>query len=102
MLIMYMVYITAFTAIDIPRNSLNPLVFPQKDSRVKAVSISNTIGSFGTVLPSVLIWTMAGLLGNGMKDKSDMGYFYSALIFAIIGGALIMASFFGMKEKVYI
>ncbi len=102
MLIMYMVYITAFTAIEIPRNSLNPLVFPQKDHRVKAVSISNTVGSLGTVLPSVLIWTMAGLLGNGMKDKTDMGYFYSALIFAIFGAALIMVSFFGMKEKVYI
>lgn len=102
MLIMYMVYITAFTAIEIPRNSLNPLVFPQKDHRVKAVSISNTIGSLGTVLPSVLIWTMAGLLGNGMKDKTDMGYFYSALIFAVFGAGLIVISFFGMKEKVYI
>ena len=33
MLIMYMLYITAYTAIEIPRNSLNPLVFPQKDKR---------------------------------------------------------------------
>ena len=102
MLIMYMLYITAFTAIDIPRNSLNPLVFPQKDSRVHAVSVSNTVGSLGTVLPSMLIWTMAGLLGNGMKDKTDMGYFYSALIFAIFGAVVIVISFFGMKEKVYI
>ncbi len=102
MLIMYMLYITAFTAIDIPRNSLNPLVFPQKDLRVKAVSISNTVGSLGTILPSVLIWTMAGLLGNGMKDKTDMGYFYSALIFAVFGAVVITISFFGMREKVYI
>ena len=102
MLIMYMLYITAYTAIEIPRNSLNPLVFPQKDLRVKAVSISSTIGSLGTILPSVLIWTMAGLLGNGMKDKSDMGYFWSALIFAVFGAAVVMISFFGMKEKVYI
>jgi GPH family glycoside/pentoside/hexuronide:cation symporter len=102
MLIIYMLYITAYTAIEIPRNSLNPLVFPQKDLRVKAVSISSTIGSLGTVLPSVLIWTMAGLLGNGKKDMSDMGYFWSALIFAVFGAAIMMGSFFGMKEKVYI
>ena len=80
MLIMYMVYITAYTAMEIPRNSLTPLVFPQKDLRVKAVSISNTVGSLGTILPSVLIWTMAGLLGNGKKDMTDMGYFWSAAI----------------------
>lgn len=102
MLIMYMLYITAFTAMEIPKNSLTPLVFPQKDLRVKAVSISNTVGSLGTVLPSVLIWTMAGLLGNGKKDMSDMGYFWSAAIFALMGAAVMMISFFGIKEKVYI
>lgn len=102
MLIMYMVYITAYTAIEIPRNSLTPLVFPQKDSRVKAVSISNTVGSLGTILPSVLIWTMAGLLGNGKKDMTDMGYFWSAAIFAVMGAAIMMWSFFGIKEKIYI
>lgn len=102
MLIMYMFYITAFTAIEIPKNSLTPLVFPQKDLRVKAVSISNTVGSLGTILPSVLIWTMAGLLGNGMKDMTDMGYFWSAAIFAFVGAAIMMGSFFGIKEKVYI
>ena len=102
MLIMYMVYITAFTAMEIPRNSLTPLVFPQKDTRVKAVSISSTVGSLGTILPSVLIWTMAGLLGNGKKDMSDMGYFWSAAIFAFVGAAIMMISFFGIREKVYI
>ena len=102
MLIMYMIFITAYTAMEIPRNSLTPLVFPQKDLRVKAVSISSTVGSLGTILPSVLIWTMAGLLGNGKKDMTDMGYFWSAAIFAFIGAAIMMGSFFGIKEKVYI
>ncbi len=101
-LIIYLLYITAYTAVEIPRNSLTPLVFPQKDLRVKAVSISNTVGSLGTILPSVLIWTMAGLLGNGKKDMTDMGYFWSALIFAVFGAAIMMGSFFGIKEKVYI
>ncbi len=102
MLIIYMLYITAYTAIEIPKNSLTPLVFPQKDIRVKAVSISNTVGSLGTILPSVLIWTMAGLLGNGQKDMTDMGYFRSALIFAVFGAAIMIGSFFGIKEKIYI
>ncbi len=102
MLIMYMVFITAYTAMEIPRNSLTPLVFPQKDIRVKAVSISSTVGSLGTILPSVLIWTMAGLLGNGKKDMSDMGYFWAAAIFALMGAAIMTGSFFGIKEKVYI
>lgn len=102
MLVMYMLYITAYTAIEIPHHSLNPLVFPQKDTRVKAVSIANTVGSLGTVLPSVLIWTIIGLLGNGQKDVTDKGYFYAAAIFALFSGVVIFSSFFGIKEKVYI
>ena len=73
MLVLYMLYITAYTAIEIPYQSLTPLVFPQKDRRVKAVSVSGTVGSLGTVLPSVLIWTLAGLFGNGAKDRTDRG-----------------------------
>ena len=45
---------------------------------------------------------MAGLLGNGKKDMTDMGYFWSAAIFALMGAAIMMGSFFGIKEKVYI
>ena len=102
MLVLYMLYITAYTAIEIPYQSLTPLVFPQKDRRVKAVSVSGTVGSLGTVLPSVLIWTLAGLFGNGAKDRTDHGYFFAALTFSLLGAAVIMTSFFGIKEKVYI
>lgn len=101
-LIMYMLFITVFTAIEIPFNSLNPLVFPEKEKRVKAVSWSQTIGSLGTVLPTVFIWLCIGLLGNGKKDTTDWGYFFSALIFAVIGAAFIVWSFFGIREKIYI
>ena len=101
-LIMYMLFITVYTGIEIPFNSLTPLVFPEKEKRVKAVSWSQTIGSFGTILPTVFIWLCIGLLGNGMKDTTDWGYFWSALIFAVIGAAFIIWSFFGIKEKIYI
>lgn len=101
-LLMYMTYITAYTAIEIPYNSLTPLVFPQKDKRVNAVSVSNTLGSLGSILPSVLIWLFIGLLGNGKDDNTNWGYFWSALLFAAMGAGLIIWSFFGIKEKIYI
>lgn len=101
-LIMYMLYITAYTAIEISFNSLNPLVFPNKDNRVRAVSISNTVGSLGSILPSVLIFTFIGLLGNGENNTSNMGYFYSAAIFAFIGAGCILIAFAGVREKVTI
>ncbi len=101
-LIFYMLFITAYTGLEIPFNSMTPLVFPQKDKRVSAVSWSQTIGSLGTVLPTVFIWLSIGMLGNGKKDTTDWGYFWSALIFSVIGAAFIIWSFFGIREKVYI
>lgn len=101
-LIMYMLFITAYTGLEIPFNSMTPLVFPEKNKRVSAVSWSQTIGSLGTVLPTVFIWLAIGLLGNGKKDTTDWGYFFSALIFSVIGAVFIIWSFFGIKEKIYI
>lgn len=101
-LIMYMLFITAYTGIEIPFNSMTPLVFPQKDKRVSAVSWSQTIGSLGTVLPTMFVWFAIGMLGNGKKDTTDWGYFWSALIFAVMGAIFIIWSFFGIKEKIYI
>ena len=101
-LIMYMLFITAYTGLEIPFNSMTPLVFPQKDKRVSAVSWSQTIGSLGTVLPTMFVWFAIGMLGNGQKDTTDWGYFWSALIFAVMGAVFIIWSFFGIKEKIYI
>lgn len=101
-LIMYMLFITAYTGLEIPFNSMTPLVFPEKDKRVSAVSWSQTIGSLGSVLPTMFIWLAIGMLGNGKKDTTDMGYFFSALLFAVIGAGFIIWSFFGIKEKIYI
>jgi Na+/melibiose symporter-like transporter len=44
---------------------------------------------------------LAGFLGNGMKDRTDWGYFWVALIFAVIGITVMLYSFFGIKEKIY-
>ncbi len=79
-IIAYIVYYTFYTALDIPYQGLNTLVFPEDKVRVKAVSISNTVGSIGTILPSVLFFTIAGLWGTGNANEKQ-GYFWSAVIF---------------------
>ena len=101
-LAVYMVFIATYTSVEIPYNSMTPLVFPEKKSRVKAVSVSNVVGSLGTILPSVLIFTLADVFGNGRNDPSNKGYFWAASIFSIIGCGVIAGSFFGIREKIYI
>lgn len=98
-IIAYLIYYVAYTALDIPYQGLPSLVFPEDKQRVRAISFSNILGSLGSVLPSLLFFTVAGLWG---RDNQKMGYFGSALIFAIIGGIPMFFSAFGFKEKIYI
>ncbi len=97
----YIVYYTFYTALDIPYQGLNSLVFPEDKLRVKAVSISNIVGSIGTILPSILFFTIAGFWGSGAENEKK-GYFWSAVIFSVMSGIPIAISYFGIKEKVYI
>ncbi|MGN0520372.1 MAG: MFS transporter [Candidatus Fimenecus sp.] len=98
-IIAYLLYYTVYTALDIPYQGLIPLVFPEDKKRVKAISFSNILGSLGSVLPSLLFFTIAGFWG---RDNQKMGYFGSALIFAVMAGVPMFFSAFGFKEKVYI
>lgn len=95
----YLLYYTVYTALDIPYQGLTPLVFPEDKVRVKAVSFSNIVGSLGTVLPSILFFTVAGFWG---RENQKEGYFGSAIIFAVLAGFPMFLSGFGIKEKIYI
>lgn len=98
-IVAYILYYTVYTALDIPYQGLTPLVFPEDKKRVKAVSFSNIIGSLGTVLPSILFFTVAGFWG---RDNQKQGYFGAAIIFGAMAAIPMFISFFGIKEKVYI
>lgn len=98
-IIAYLLFYTVYTALDIPYQGSVPLVFPEDKVRVKAVSFSNILGSLGSVLPSILFFTIAGLWG---REHQKEGYFFSALIFAVLAGIPMFLSAFGFKEKVYL
>lgn len=98
-IIAYLIFYTVYTALDIPYQGLAPLVFPEDKKRVKAISWANIVGSLGSVLPSILFFTVAGLWG---RENQKMGYFMSAFIFAAIGGIPMFFAGFGLKEKVTI
>lgn len=97
--IAYLLYYTVYTALDIPYQGLAPLVFPEDKKRVKAISWANILGSLGSVLPSILFFTIAGLWG---REQQKTGYFMSALIFAALGGIPMFFAAFGFKEKIVI
>ena len=93
----YLIFYTFYTAVDIPYQGLNPLVFPDSEVRVKAISISNIFGSIGTILPSIVFFPIVYAF-----DDPRQGFFIASIVFALLAGIPIVISFFGIKEKVYI
>lgn len=93
----YILFYTFNTAVDIPYQGLTPLVFPESEKRVKAISWSNIVGSIGTVLPSIVFFPIV----YAFPDERQ-GYFVAAIVFAVLAGIPMIASFFGIREKVYI
>lgn len=94
----YLLFYTAYTAVDIPYQGLNPLLFPKNNVRVKAISLSNIFGAIGTILPSILFFPIVGFF----PGEPRKGYFVAAIVFAVLAGIPILISFFGVKEKVYV
>lgn len=93
----YLIFYTFYTAVDIPYQGLNPLVFPDSEVRVKAISISNIFGSIGTILPSIVFFPIVYAF-----DDPRQGFFIASIVFALLAGIPVVISFFGIKEKVYI
>ncbi len=100
-MVSYLLFYTFNTSVDIPYQGLTPLVFTDSKSRVKAIAISSIVGSFGTILPSIIFMPMVQSFGKSSGNER-MGYFIASIVFALFGGTAIFISFFGIKEKVHL
>lgn len=96
-MITYMLFITAFTAIDIPLAGIKPLLFTDPDKRNKAMSFSSTFGSLGSLLAVDLFFAMVVVFGGG-NDKR--GYFITIILLALLAFAALVGGFFTTKEIV--
>jgi GPH family glycoside/pentoside/hexuronide:cation symporter/probable glucitol transport protein GutA len=96
--VFYILFYAAFTAVDIPIQSLQPLLFLGQEERSKAVSVSSTLGSTGTILPGGLYFALVLLVGG--SEKSPMGNFIVATALIGVGCVCIMVSSRRLKEKI--
>lgn len=96
-LVTYALFITAFTAIDIPLASIKPLLFSSSDKRNKAMSISSTFGALGSFLAIDIFFALVSVLGGGNEKR---GYLVTVALLCFIGCSFLLLSFFTMKEVV--
>ncbi|MDR0855632.1 MAG: MFS transporter [Christensenellaceae bacterium] len=97
----FMIYTVANVFFYLPMSGLMPLAFPDTVKRTKAISYSSTLGSMGSILPSLLFFLIADLVARG-SGNDKLGYFISAIAFTLPSALLIFLTFNKIKEKVVI
>ncbi len=95
--IMYVLFITAHTMLDISLAGIKPLLFTDPDKRNKGMSISATFGSLGTLLAIDLFFIFVQLTGGGDNKK---GYFITVLLLSILALITVLIGFLNMKEVI--
>lgn len=93
----YILFITAFTMLDIPLGGLKTLLFTEPDKRNKASSISSTFGSMGSLFAIDLFFAMVIIFGQGNDRK---GYFVTVVLLSIFAFGMLLAGFFTVREVI--
>lgn len=93
----YLLFITAFTALDIPMAGLKPMLYDTPEKRNKGLSFSNTFGSLGSLLAVDLFFILVDLIGGGNDKK---GFFLTVLGLSVLGLITLITGFLMTKEVV--
>ncbi|MGL5693712.1 MAG: MFS transporter [Peptostreptococcaceae bacterium] len=93
----YIMMSMAFTAVDIPYWSLPAAMTSDPDERTKIFSFSNLGTNLASTLAGASIVPLVTLIGGENMKK---GFFWTAVIFAVIGSTLYYTCFRLVKEHV--
>ncbi len=92
----YILWGICFTIQDIPFWGLSSVITPIESERTSFISTARLGSTAGGILPTVLIPIFIAENLFGLKH----GFFYSAIIFAVLGAALSSLAFFNTTERV--
>ena len=100
LMIVGVLYFTAYTFYFIPYSALGLDLTPDYDERTAIMAVRNLFGSLGQMviytMPMVAAWWSAQL---GQPGNDRLGYRMTGIVVAAICAALCAASFFGTRER---
>lgn len=103
----YIMWGMTYTAGDIPLWGINALLTEDHKDREKLLSFARIAGGCGSAIPYVGAQSIALALGKVFAQKvgdnaqgERIGFFVSALILSVIGGALFQMAGLGTEEKI--
>lgn len=96
--ITYLLFTIVYTANDIPYWSMSAIITTEVDKRVKVISVTRIIGEIGCGLVVGVFWFINKLFADSGQDK-HYSFFFTVLIFCILGAVLMLQGFFNTRER---
>lgn len=93
----YIITGVLYTGINTPLATILPLLTRNTQERLTLNSIRLTFGQIGVLIVNAFALPLVGIFGKGDEVK---GFRYTIVLFAIVGLALTLFSFFNTKERV--
>ncbi|NLL56000.1 MAG: MFS transporter [Clostridiales bacterium] len=97
--IIYLIFTMIYTANDIPYWSMSSVITTDPKQRTSIVTLTRLIGSLGTGICVGGFWFVNKFFINYAGASFHNGFFFSAIVFCVIGAALMMQGFFFTKER---
>lgn len=97
--IIYVIFTMAYTANDIPFWSMSAVMTDNEKDRVKVVTLTRIIGGLGSALCIATFWTFKGFFYEKLNMSDNGSFFVAAMVFAVIGSALMIQGFFNTRER---
>ncbi|OLO39001.1 hypothetical protein BTR23_10700 [Alkalihalophilus pseudofirmus] len=98
MVVVFLLFVTAFTCVNIPYSAMTASLTQDTDERAKLTTYRQIFAnSFGLFIAGLGTLTFVGLLGQGNMEK---GFLWTTIIFGIITIVVYVVGFLGTKEVV--
>lgn len=97
--IIYLIFTMVYTANDIPYWSMSSAITTDPKQRVSIVTLTRLIGGLGSGICIGAFWAVNKVFTDVAGASKDQGFFFAAVVFCVLGAALMMQGFFNTKER---
>lgn len=95
--IVYLIFTMIYTANDIPYWSMSAVITTDPKERVSIVTLTRMIGGVGSGITIGGFWFVVSLFSGKVSNRYS--FFFSVIIFSILGAILMLQGFFHTKER---
>lgn len=93
----YILWSMVYTVNDVPLWALSSAMTQNTQERTGLIAVARILATIGIMVPAIFVIPLVEQFGAGDDAR---GYFYTAALFAVAAGLLMLLAFFNTQERV--